>query len=115
MDWNKLAYALVGPILMIVMLLLWRSTDNTEAEFRTITEKVDTLDTKFDTKFDTLNQFLTDNFIAINHDIGEIEGPVSHPSPRANNHSGKQPGYPRSIQNRVILFTGVLQNGPFYV
>ena len=71
-----MGYALVGPVLMIGMLSLWRYTDNTEAEFRTITEKVDTLDTKFDIKFDGLNNLLTDNLIAINREIGGLKGNI---------------------------------------
>ena len=96
MDWNnKWLIALVGPLLTLVVLGFWRYTDNTAAEFRIVTGKVDTLDTKFeakferidtkfdaldtkfDTKFDTLNTLLTENLIAINHDIGELKG-LSH-------------------------------------
>ena len=81
MERKEWLLALVGPVLMIGMLSLWRYTDNTEAEFRTITEKVDTLDTKFDIKFDGLNKLLTENLIALNRDIGELKGQAQAHNP----------------------------------
>ena len=80
MDWKRLFFtALAGPLLMIVVLTLWRYTDNAEAEFQTITEKVDRLDIKFDSKFDALNKLLTDNLLEIKGEIGELKG-------QAHNH-----------------------------
>lgn len=51
--------ALVGPILTLVVLMVWRFTDKTEA------------------KIDALNKFLTDNLITINREMGELKG-ASH-------------------------------------
>ena len=66
--------ALAAPVLTIAVLTVWRYTDNTESEFRAITEKVDRLDAKFDAKFDDLNKLLTDNLLEMKGDIGELKG-----------------------------------------
>ena len=64
MDWTELAPFLV--ILGGLGTMWWR-----------LNSRIDTLDAKFDTKFDALNKLLTDNLLALNRDIGELKG-ASH-------------------------------------
>ncbi len=42
-----------------------------------LNSRIDTLDAKFDAKFDALNKLLTDNLLALNREIGELKG-ASH-------------------------------------
>ncbi len=64
MNWTELAPFLV--ILGGLGTMWWR-----------LNSRIDTLDAKFDTKFDALNKLLTDNLLALNRDIGELKG-ASH-------------------------------------
>ena len=64
MDWTELAPFLV--VLGGLGTMWWR-----------LNSRIDTLDAKFDAKFDALNKLLTDNLLALNRDIGELTG-ASH-------------------------------------
>lgn len=39
-----------------------------------LNSRIDTLDAKFEVKFDALNKLLTDNLLALNREIGELKG-----------------------------------------
>ena len=61
MDWIELAPFIA--ILGALSAMWWR-----------LNSRIDTLDAKFDAKFDTINKLLTDNLLALNRDIGELKG-----------------------------------------
>ena len=65
-SWASHLMPLAGPLLTIAVFTFWHYTDNTRDEFRRI-------DAKFDSKFDSLNRFITDNLISLNRDIGELK------------------------------------------
>ena len=64
MNWTELAPFLA--VLGALGAMWWR-----------LNSRIDTLDAKFDAKFDALNKLLTDNLLALNRDIGELKG-ASH-------------------------------------
>ena len=64
MDWIELAPFIA--ILGALGAMWWR-----------LNSRIDTLDAKFDAKFDALNKLLTDNLLALNREIGELKG-ASH-------------------------------------
>ena len=64
MDWTELA-----PFIAILGAL--------GAMWWQLNSRIDTLDAKFDAKFDALNKLLTDNLLALNWEIGELKG-ASH-------------------------------------
>lgn len=61
---------LAGPILTLIVLSIWRYRDTTG-------ERINVLDKKFETKFDTLSKLLTENLITLSKDVGELKG-ASH-------------------------------------
>jgi hypothetical protein len=61
MNWTELAPFLA--VLGALGAMWWR-----------LNSRIDTLDAKFDAKFDALNKLLTDNLLALNRDIGELRG-----------------------------------------
>ena len=64
MNWTEIAPFLA--VLAALGAMWWR-----------LNSRIDTLDAKFDAKFDALNKLLTDNLLALNRDIGELKG-ASH-------------------------------------
>ena len=61
MNWTELAPFLA--VLGALGAMWWR-----------LNSRIDTLDAKFDAKFDALNKLLTDNLLALNREIGELKG-----------------------------------------
>ena len=79
--WNKWGTALAGPVLMILVLAVWRYTDDTAAEIHWIDTELRRIDTRLDTKFDALNTLLTENFIAMKGEIRELKGQAQSHTP----------------------------------
>lgn len=68
MDWTELAPFIV--ILGVLGAMWWRLNSRID----TLDAKIVQIDAKFDAKFDALNKLLTDNFLVLNRDIGELKG-----------------------------------------
>ncbi len=68
---------LAGPILTLIMLGVWRYQDTTNERIKALDTKIDTKIDTLDKKIDALNKLLTENLIALNREVGEIKG-ASH-------------------------------------
>ena len=81
MDWKNLG--VFATLLAVFVTMWWQLDRKIEYEISALDSKLEREISTLDRKIDQLNSLLTDNLIALNRDIGELQG-ASHSHPSAD-------------------------------
>ena len=81
MDWKNLG--VFATLLAVFVTMWWQLDRKIEYEISALDSKLDRAISTLDRKIDQLNTLLTNNLIALNRDIGELQG-ASHTHPSAD-------------------------------
>ena len=81
MDWKNLG--VFATLLAVFVTMWWQLDRKIEYEISALDSKLEREISTLDRKIDQLNTLLTNNLIALNRDIGELQG-ASHTHPSAD-------------------------------
>lgn len=81
MDWKNLG--VFATLLAVFVTMWWQLDRKIEYEISALDTKLEREISTLDRKIDQLNTLLTNNLIALNRDIGELQG-ASHTHPSAD-------------------------------
>ena len=81
MDWKNLG--VFATLLAVFVTMWWQLDRKIEYETSALDSKLERSISALDSKIDQLNSLLTNNLIALNRDIGELQG-ASHTHPSAD-------------------------------